>query len=366
MKTSAPKKAKISGTRKVTIRDVATRVGVTPMTVSRVFNNTGRISDGTRAAVRQAMEEMGYEPNVNAQRLAGNRDESTIALLLPSLDFDVTLRKVSILQQLLSERGYSVPLHAFGVLAQPNAEEHIRLAHELRRQKPRAIVCKFGALHPGAQDEIRRYQQEGGLVISFNEPADLECDQVLFDREHNNYQSARYLLELGHRAIGIWRTIPDSGNVLASLRLQGFRRALREFGVPERPQWQMHSGHYSDNERSGAELAERLLGMNERPTALCIINDSAAQTCIAGLGRGGVRVPQEMSIVSHDDLPIARYGGLPLTAMSHPIQETAEAIVELLRERIENLSDDPPHRVTLRGELRVRESTAPPQVQREP
>ena len=351
MENSAPAKAKTSGTSKVTIRDVAKRVGVTPMTVSRVFNNTGRISEGTRLAVRQAVEELGYEPNINAQRLAGSRDERTIALLLPSLDFDVTLRKISILQQLLSERGYSVPLHAFGVLARPKANEHIHLAHELRRQKPRAIVCKFGALHPGAQDEIRKYQQEGGLVISFNEPADLECDQVLFDREDNNYQSARYLLGLGHRAIGIWTTVPDSDNVLASPRLQGFQRALREFGVPERSEWQLHNGHYSYNERSGAELAERLLAMKERPTAMCIINDSAAQACVAALQRGGVRVPEQMSIISHDDLPIARYGAVPLTAMSHPIQKTAEAIVELLRERIENLSNVPPLAAFIFGSL---------------
>ena len=362
MENSALRKARTSGPNTVTIRDVAQRVGVTPMTVSRVFNNTGRISDVTRAAVRQAMDELGYEPNVNAQRLAGSRDERTIALLLPTLDFDVTLRKISALQELLSERGYSVPLHAFGVLAQPKASEQIHLAHELRRQKPRAIVCKFGALHPGAQDEIRGYQQEGGLVISFNELADVECDQVLFDREDNNYQSARFLLELGHRAIGIWTTSHDPDSVTASPRLQGFQRALREFGVAERSEWQLHNGHYTCNERSGAELAERLLGMSDRPTAMCIVNDSAAQACVAGLGRGGVRVPEQMSVVSHDDLPIARYGGVPLTAMSHPTQETAEAIVVLLCERIENLSNDPPQRITLRGELRVRESTSPPQL----
>lgn len=352
------RKSTRSHSNTVTIRDVAAHVGVTAMTVSRVVNGTGRISEGTRTTVRQAIQELGYEPNLNAQRLAGARDERTIALLLPRLYFDVTLLKMVVLQKLLSQRGYKVPLHASGALNVSDEDELCVVASELRRQKPRAIVCRFGALSLGAQEEVRRYQQEGGLVISFNNPGDLECDEVLFDREHNTYASTRYLLELGHRDIALWMT--NSAHHLISARSQGFRRALREFGVPERPEWELHSGDFSCNEVSGAELAVRVLEMKERPTALCIVNDAAAQAFVSEIQRGGVRVPEEMSVISHDDLPTARYGGMPLTAMSHPIEETAHAIFDLLCRRIEKQDQGPPQRITLRGELRVRQSTAPP------
>ena len=360
MDKSALRKSKRGRLQAVTIRDVAGHAGVAPMTVSCVLNGTGRISEGTRATVRKAIQELGYEPNLNAQRLAGARDERTVALLLPKLYFDVTLRKVVIMQKLLSQLGYSVPMHASGALAvtEDDDKELRVVARELRRQKPRAIVCRFGALSLGAQDEVRRYQQEGGLVVSFNDPGDLECDEVLFDREHNTYESARYLLELGHRDIGMWMTNHDVP--LLSPRTHGFRRALHEFGVPERPEWQLHSGDFSCNEESGAELAERMLAMKERPTAMCVVNDSAAQAFVAELQRGGVRVPEDMSVISHDDLPIARFGAVPLTAMSHPIEETAHTVFDLLRERIENNYDGPPRRIVLRGELHVRQSTAPP------
>lgn len=345
----------------VTIRDVAAHVGVTAMTVSRVLNGTGRISEGTQNTVRQAVKELGYEPNLNAQRLAGARDERTVALLLPQLYFDVTLHKMVILQKLLSNLGYSVPLHASGALTTTDENELRVVARELRRQKPRAIVCRFGALPPGAQDEVRRYQGEGGLVVSFNDPADLECDEVLFDREHNTYESTRYLLELGHRDIGLWMT--NAENPLLSQRTLGFRRALREFGVPERPEWELHSGDFSCNEVSGAELAVRMLEMKERPTAMCLVNDAATQAFVSEIQSGGVRVPADMSVISHDDLPIARYGGMPLTAMSHPIEETAHAIFDLLCRRMEQQEQGPPRRIILRGELRVRQSTAPPKKQ---
>lgn len=359
---ATPRKSTRGHSNAVTIRDVAAHVGVTAMTVSRVLNGTGRISDGTKTTVRRAIQELGYEPNLNAQRLAGARDDKTVALLLPRLYFDVTLRKMVILQKLLSQSGYKVPLHASGALTVTDEDELRAIANELRRQKPRAIVCRFGALSAGAQDEVRRYQQEGGLVISFNDPADLECDEVLFDREHNSYESTRYLLELGHRDIGLWMT--NSTHPLISERSQGFRRALREFGVPERPELELHSGDFSCNEVSGADLAVRMLEMKEkeRPTALCIVNDAAAQAFVSEVQQGGLRVPHDMSVISHDDLPTARYGGMPLTAMSHPIEETAQAIYDLLCRRIEQQDQAPPICITLRGELRVRQSTAPPKT----
>jgi LacI family transcriptional regulator len=362
MPTTTSEKAAVKPGRPVTIRDVARHVGVTPMTVSHVFHGTGRISEARRTAVRQAMKELGYEPNLNAQRLAGARDVRTVALLLPKLDFDVTLRKIASLQQLLAQRGYSVPLHAFGILTDAKVDEHIQLAHEVRRQKPRAIICRFGALPPGAQQEILAYQREGGIVVSFNEPADLECDQVLFDREDNNYQSARYLLELGHRDIGFWSTHTYHNNIHASGRLEGFKRALREYGVPERPEWIWQSGSHLSTESSGAEFGECLAALEHRPTAICIINDSAAQACVCKLLQAGIRVPEDISVITHDDLPIARYGMVPLTAMSQPIEETAEVIVNLLIDRLENNFDAPPRCVSLKGELRVRNSTAPPKV----
>ncbi len=328
------------------------------MTVSRVLNGRGNVAEETQIAVRRAVEELGYEPNRNAQHLAGGRDQRTIAILLGGLDFDVTLHKVADIQHRLSARGYNVPLHTLGALVPSQKNEQTALAREIRRQRPRALICKFGALSEDAQEEVRRYHSEGGLVISFNEPADLECDQVLFDREDNTYQAARYLLELGHRDLGFWAS--DISVWTTEPRIQGFRRALREFGVPERPQWQFSGGSHLENERSGAELAAQLLALPQRPTGLCMVNDSAAVMCVGELMRGGLRVPDDISVVSHDDLPIAHYGAVPLTAVSHPIEATARAIVEMLCQRIEDGFDGPPRRLTLRGELHVRHSTAPP------
>lgn len=362
MSISAPSPTS-SATRRssgaVTLGDVARAAGVAPMTVSRVLNGRGNVAGETQTVVRRVVEELGYEPNRNAQCLAGGRDHRTIAVLLDRLDFDVTLHKVTDIQHQLSAHGYNVPLHTLDAASFQERGQTV-LAREIRRQKPRALICNFGALSADAQQEVRRYHREGGLVVSFNDPADLECDQVLFDRENNTYQAARHLLELGHRDVGLWAAA-TSGWMLEA-RLEGFRRALHEWGVAERAQWQFGGGNHLEYERSGAEFAAQLLALPQRPTGLCIVNDTAAVVCVGELMRGGLRVPGDISVVSHDDLPIAHYGALPLTAVSHPIKETACAVVEMLRERIEDGFDGPPRTLTLRGELRVRQSTGPPRM----
>ena len=85
-------------------------------------------------------------------------------------------------------------------------------------------------------------------------------------------------------------------------RLRGFRRALAEVGLPMREEWFFQNPTY---ERGGAEMARRFLAMRDRPTALCIVNDYVALAFVVEVMRAGLRVPEDVSVVSHDDQPIA-------------------------------------------------------------
>lgn len=347
---------------KVTSADVAALAGVHRSSVSAVLNgastNTG-VSQATRERILKAAAELNYVPDSHAQRLAGGRDRRLLALLIPEMDFDVATRKSKAIQTALSEQGFNVPLHA---LEEFSTIRHQEFIADLRRQRPRAIICHTRGLQSEAVTELRHYQEEGGILICFDDPFEIDCDQVIFDREDNTYQAAHHLLALGHREIGLWMS-GSSDDVLSrpltSFRLDGFRRALGEFGLSIRPEWLLQSGHFSRNEESGAELAAHLLQMAHRPTGMCIVNDYAAQACIAELGRGGLRVPQDISIVGLDDLPIARFGAVPLSSSSHPILDIASHIVTMLLDRVENRYQGPSRSVVIRGDFHPRQSTAP-------
>lgn len=337
----------------VTSADVAALAGVHRSSVSAVLNgartNTG-VSQATRERILKIAAELNYSPDTHAQRLKGGRDQKTLALLVFGMDFDVTARKSVALQEGLAQKGFNVPLY---VPQNSSAQGHAAFVAQLRRQRPGAIICYTRGLQSEAFGELEQYQAEGGHLILFDDPASISCDQVIFDREDNTYQAARYLLELGHRNIGFWISQKLEGS-----RYDGFRRALAEFGVQENPEWIMSGGHFFHNEQNGAELAQRILAMKERPTAVCIVNDHTAQACVAGLQRAGVRVPEGISIVGHDDLPIARYGTVQLTTVSHPIEQITEHVMRMLLERIEGHYEGEPRSVTVRGSLFVRESTA--------
>jgi len=346
--------------KRITISDVAEAAGVTKSTVSLALADKGNFSPKTRSAIKRVARRLNYEPNPHARRLSTRRFDKTVALFTLSLDLSVATKKLQLLQSLLVSAGFEAPLHASGCGVHATPPEQMTLMKTLCRQQPRAIVCNVHNLVPDVLSELERYQSEGGYVVCYDYYADLAVDKVLFDREDNTYQAVRHLLELGHRDIAI----ATSGGPVGA-RLAGFLRALEEFGIVPRDEWLMgsevidnvgiHSGLY---ELGGVRLAADFLKLKKRPTAVCLLDDYTAVGFAAELGRAGVRVPQDVSVVGHDDSPIARYGHLLLTTVTHPVAEIANNVMELLQSRMDGY-EGPPREITVRGKLVVRQSTMP-------
>jgi LacI family transcriptional regulator len=93
----------------------------------------------------------------------------------------------------------------------------------LRRDKPSAIVCHMSGLEPDSIAELARFQEEGGVLVTFDHSCDLECDQIVVDEEENAYRAASYLLGLGHRRLGLCAVSPVP---LAGPRRLGFERGF--------------------------------------------------------------------------------------------------------------------------------------------
>jgi DNA-binding LacI/PurR family transcriptional regulator len=338
--------------KKITIEDVARAASVGKTTVSFVFNNKGNISEKTRLAVLRAADELGFEPNPHARLLVNGRCDSTIGLFSMDFDLSVGARKIKNIQRALVREGLHVPVYlgSYGT-----ESDKVALLKLLRQQKPRAIVCNTLDLPQVALDELHRFQDEGGLSVCYDFPIDMECDQVIFDRQDNTYQATRHLLELGHRNIGLCLIGPRIGGP----RFEGFKQALDEFGAPLKYEWLSSLHGREEFEDYGIKLSSWFLGLAERPTAMCIVNDDVAQTFISHLQYAGVQVPRDLSVVGHDDSPSARYGIVQLTSVSHPVNEIVDNVVSLLHNRLDGY-DGQARRILLRGQLVERHSTAPP------
>lgn len=356
----------VRNNRAPTIHDLAVAVGVHKSTVSLALSGKGTISAATRQKVLTTARTLGYRPNPLAQRLASSISSGLVCILSNPLDCGLGTQKLVTIEDELGARSLEVPLHTFAGPArhgpESNEESPSAKMRQICQMRPRAVVCAGPVIHPADLAELEAYQEYGGIVVSYDVPAPLNCDQIIFDREDNAYQAARHLLLQGHRSIGIAMSTPpawspEARSLPSTSRLKGFRRALDEFGAPQRDEWVFfHDGTYEDG---GQELARRFLAMRERPTGLCIVNDYSAMAFMVEALRAGVRVPQEVSVIAHDNQRITELCPVPMTSVSHPAEAIARTVVRMLLERIDGF-DGPPRTEIIRGELVTRRSVAAP------
>jgi LacI family transcriptional regulator len=359
-------------TKPPTLKDVAGALGMHKSTVSLALSGKGTISPVTRQRVLAVARELGYEPNLLAQRLAHGMGATTVCIYSGVLDVGLATEKILLVQKALGAQGVEAPIYTCSEpVADPagqDAEAQAAQVRQVCRQRPRAIICAAQRVHPAVFRELAAYQNAGGIVVSYDTPVPLDCDQVIFDREDNGYQAARYLLEQGHRKIGVGMSavaVPDTsgpnGNDPQNYRMRGFRRALEEFGAAYQDAWFFRNATY---EKGGAEMARHYLETQDRPTAIAVVNDYVALAFMVEVMRAGVRVPEDLSLIGHDNQPIAEYCPVPLTSMTQPTERIATAVVERLLARLNgDISPDaPPERLTVRGELVVRDSVRPPRL----
>jgi DNA-binding LacI/PurR family transcriptional regulator len=340
----------------VTIQDVARVAGVSKSAVSAALTGNGRLADATKATILQVASEMGFEPNSNARRLRGKGVSHSVGLFTLDLDLSVGTRKIKVIRRLLMQQGYDVPIHSCNYQHEGDTQNTVREMRLLCQQRPRAIICNTTDLPAEVYSALEGYRAQGGVLVCYDRPVSVDCDQVVFDREDNTYQAVQHLLELGHRDIGFFEV---SCVRPTAARVRGMARALAKFGLEPRPEWLYGCACYSEFEDDGVKMADYFLDLPHKPTAVCIVNDYAALAFISEVQRAGFRVPDDISVVGHDDRPIARYCNVPLTSVSHPINTIARCVVDLLLERLNGDCEASFRQHTVRGELVVRQSTCP-------
>jgi DNA-binding LacI/PurR family transcriptional regulator len=228
----------------------------------------------------------------------------------------------------------------------------------LCRQKPRAIVFSRAKISLEAVEEFRRYQESGGILVSYGyQKVDVQCDQVEFSTEQNSYLAAKKLIDLGHKKIG-FRV--HGYRVEGEPRVRGYERALREHGLEIRDEWLFRGPLY---EEGGARLAQEYLAMKDRPTGLCIVNDNSAWVFVNEIIKAGLRVPEDVSVIGHDDTAPARFCFVPLTTARYPVDEIVETTTSMLLSRLNGTYNGPGRHVKFDGSVVERASAgAPPRT----
>ncbi len=328
----------------VTIRDVASQAGVSHQTVSRVINNNERVSPETRARVLDAINQLGYKPNAIARFMAKGRTRS-LACLSPNLT-DYTF--ACIIEGAETEARQS---NYFLITASAPDEDTFRcLVEELVASRRTEGLLVINPYIDGRHLDLPQFVP---IVFVGAHPRSEEVDSVALDDWGAAHMAVRHLLELGHRRIALI-TGPQVEDCTQD-RLAGYQAALRSAGVEPDPAL-MVEGDWSAT--SGFEAVAKLCARGINFTALFAQNDRMAIGAIRALRERGARVPQDVSVIGFDDLPLASYFDPPLTTMRQDMFGIGREAARLLIRALEDPAS-PRRQLRLPAELVVRNSTAP-------
>ncbi len=305
-----------------TIRDVAKRAGVAPITVSRVINNSGYVNEQTRARVEAAIADLGYVPNVLARSLRSRRTH-TLGLILTdnSNPFWTTVARG--VEDAASDAGFNVIL----CNTDESEAEQDKYLHVLVQKQVDGVllVPASGAIAP-----IKFIQsQNTSVVVLDRRIPDSQADVVRCNSEGGAYQLTRLLLSLGHRRIAMLSG--PRGVSTAEDCVAGYRRALAEAGADVDATLICY-GEFSLE--SGYDMTVQMLARTPRPSALFAGNNFIAIGALRALRDAGLRVPEDTALVSFDDLPADLVVDPFLTVAAQPAYEMGRQATELLLARL--------------------------------
>ena len=329
------------------IADVAAHAGVGIATVSRVLNGRANVADATRERVLEAIRVLDYRPSSVARNLSLKRT-LVIGVVMPFLTEASPIERVRGIVTALAASPYDLAL--FDVESADRQRRAFRLLADAHRTDGLLVL----SLIP-PDEEVRRLRLEGIPCILVDARHD-ELPSVVIDDVAGGRLATQYLIELGHRRIAfVGDKPPDPFRFLSSRdRTEGYESALAEAAIPLRPEYVREGTQSRHVARS---VAEELLRLPERPTAIFAASDVQALGVLEAARGLRIDVPGELSVIGFDDIEIASYVGL--TTIRQPLFESGRRGAELL---LQALAGEPPAvRVeTMSLDLVVRGTTRPP------
>ncbi|MCI0712141.1 MAG: LacI family transcriptional regulator [Chloroflexi bacterium] len=330
------------------LEDIAARAGVSRSTVSRVINHDPKVSDKTREKVWAVIEQEGFSPNPVARALATNRT-NVIGVVIPhsphitfedAYYFPTLLSGIS---KIANKRGYSI------LLWLRQSEDDERNFHR-RIVSNRLMDGLIIASPPQTYSLIDHFLEANANFVMVERPshhADI-INYVTIDNIEVAYAAVSHLVNLGRCRIG---TITGNLTITDGVdRFEGYKQALLDGGLTFDNEL-IYEGNFSY--QCGYDGIKALLDKNI--DSVFTANDISARGALHALHEAGVRVPEDVAVVSVDDLPTAVQVTPPLTTVHHPIEKKGEHAASILIDLIEGKVSKTQH-VVLPTELIVRES----------
>lgn len=333
------------GVQMVTMQEVADAARVSRATVSRVLSNHPSIKPETRSEVMYWVKKLGYEPNLIAQSLAGNKT-NLIGVLLPDVSNPLYSDLLNVIEEEASKAGYSIIV---GNCGRHKARE-VNVLNNFKSRRVDGII-----LRPIGGDDDKIYKTIRVPMVSiFKKLEHYDC--IMVYSEEGSGLIADHFVNMGHKNIGYLGPLSASeGND----KLAGFKDALADYGISIKCTLECNQKEIAENQRAYQIFTDYLNESHERDeiTAWYAHNDIAACDIIRALEEHGLHVPADVAVAGFNDTILAKKMFPTITSVAHPIREIGRNAVSLLVEQIQGI-EKPREVVKLSPDLKLRESTS--------
>jgi len=331
----------------VSIKDVAREAGVSVATVSRVCNGSAAVTDSTRRHVLDVAAKLGYSPHGAARSLITSRT-STIGVLLPDLYGEFFSEVIRGIDRSAQESGY----HLLVSSSHDDEREIVAAFRAMRGRVDGLLVMSPDLDTRNAVNALRDHFP----VVLLNCPAEQDQhDSIVIANYDGAGEALRHLVQRGHRRIAMITGLPRNYDSVE--RLRAFRDITRDAGIAHEDAIEV-GGDFS--EAAGFRAGQALLEAHARPTAVFAANDSMAIGALSAFRAGGVRVPEDVSVVGFDDIPMARYMNPPLTTVHVDISALGVRAAERLLTQVRGANDTARQRELVPAHLVIRSSCGRP------
>ncbi|HEV8229019.1 MAG TPA: LacI family DNA-binding transcriptional regulator [Candidatus Limnocylindria bacterium] len=341
--------------RRATIRDVARRARVSHQTVSRVINGNDNVRPETRERVTRAIRELQYVPSAVARSLSSSRTH-TLGMVTTDVSDHFFAEAVAGAEAEARKRGYFLIIGSIESGSEDDERTYLRLMLERRVE---GLIVAVPRLRLADDDLLADAATRLPTVVVASDIELAGADHVDIDNRRGGVEATGYLISQGHRRIATITGPLDWPSARA--RLDGYRDALRR--TPD-ASGQLVEPCLDWGLESGRRAAERLLAA-DAPTAIFAQSDLLALGAIAALRARGLRVPDDVSVIGFDDIPVAQIFDPPLTTLRQPMREVGRIAARLVADRSAGARRTPTtRRHVLRAPLVVRGSVARPATER--
>lgn len=327
----------------ITSRDVARLAGVSQPTVSRALRGDQRVSEATRERVQRAADALNYVPSETGRSLS-TRVTKRIGVVVTDLTNPFYPHLIGPLHDELEQHGYRMMLFT-------ERSETAVASQRLLDRSIDGVVLATATIGSRLPDDLQR--RELPFVFLNREAGGRPADAAVVDNELGGRLVARELARLGHRDIA--HIGGPAETTTGREREMGFRLGLSEAGIGL-PEDSVRRGPFDFDTGYGG-LTEILAGPT-RPTAVFCGNDVIAIGAFNAARAHGVRIPEDLTLIGFDDIPMAAWEAFGLTTVHYDLAELAQEAVRLLVRRIESDGDPEPRRTLFTPELVLRATHA--------